>query len=84
MPKSKKRIKKPQREGNSVRSTRNDLDDGESVGLISSLRGGFQDLAGARPQKKSAASKKGMGIGGLLLILLVLAALVALWARARC
>lgn len=79
MPKSKKRIKKPQREMRTPRTGGSDLEDGQSVGLISSLRGGFQDLAGTRPQK--SAGKKGMGIAGILIIAAIAIALIAFFSQ---
>lgn len=79
MPKSKKRIKKSQRGQRASRVAEGDLEDGPSVGLISSLRGGFQDLAGTRPQKDSG--KRGMGIAGILIIAVIAVALIAFFSR---
>lgn len=79
MPKSKKRTKKPQRGQRASRIAEGDFEEGQSVGLISSLRGGFQDLAGARPQKDSG--KKGVGMAGVLIIAVIVAALIAFFSK---
>lgn len=80
MPKSKKRIKKNRREQGSSKISEEGIDDA-SVGLISSLRGGFQDLAGARPKRGSP--KRGIGIAGVLLVILIAAVLIAFFAKGK-
>lgn len=79
MPKSKKRVKKERPPRRVQHATGDELQAGDSVGLISSLRGGFQDLAGTRPQK--GADRRGLGVAGILVIALIALALIAFFAR---
>lgn len=78
MPKSKKRIKKPLKEKNYSRGAASP-DDGEAVGLISSMRGGFQEIAGVK--KPKGADKKGIGVAGILVIVLLCLALIAFFTK---
>lgn len=79
MPKSKKRVKKQRPEQRFQSASGDDLSAGDSVGLISSLRGGFQDLAGTRPSK--GAGKRSLGVVGIAIIALIALSLVAFFAR---